>query len=196
MNTANFPWLTTAILFPIAASLLIPFIPDKDGKTVRWYALIVGLIDFSLIVYAFGTQYDFDKSGLQLVESYPWIPQLDLNWSVGADGIAMPLILLTGFITTLANFSSLAGHSEAKAVLLFTSGYVWRSTCSVCRPRYVAVFPGLGAGAGSGILFALNLGGQKASVRCNKVHSLHSWWVTVYFAGCPDNGFLWRYGDI
>jgi len=35
----------------IAASLLIP--PDKDGKTVRWYALIVGLIDFALIVYAF-----------------------------------------------------------------------------------------------------------------------------------------------
>ena len=106
MNTANFPWLTTAILFPIAASLLIPFIPDKDGKTVRWYALIVGLIDFSLIVYAFGTQYDFDKSGLQLVESYPWIPQLDLNWSVGADGISMPLILLTGFITTLATLAA------------------------------------------------------------------------------------------
>jgi NAD(P)H-quinone oxidoreductase subunit 4 len=101
---ANFPWLTIIILFPIAASLLIPlpWFPDKDGRTVRWYALIVGLIDFALIVYAFLTQYDFDKSGLQLVESYSWIPQLDLNWSVGADGISMPLIILTGFITTLA----------------------------------------------------------------------------------------------
>ncbi len=101
---ANFPWLTTIILFPIAASLLIPlpWFPDKDGRTVRWYALIVGLIDFALIVYAFFTQYDFAKPGLQLVESYSWIPQLDLNWSVGADGISMPLIILTGFITTLA----------------------------------------------------------------------------------------------
>jgi len=100
----NFPWLTTIILFPIAASLLIPlpWFPDKDGRTVRWYALIVGLIDFALIVYAFFTQYDFAKPGLQLVESYSWIPQLDLNWSVGADGISMPLIILTGFITTLA----------------------------------------------------------------------------------------------
>ena len=52
MDTANFPWLTTTILFPIAASLLIPLIPDKDGKTVRWFALIVGLIDFALLVYA------------------------------------------------------------------------------------------------------------------------------------------------
>jgi len=48
-------------------------LPDKDGKTVRWYALIVGLIDFALIVYAY--QYDFANPDLQLVESYPWYPR-------------------------------------------------------------------------------------------------------------------------
>ncbi|TAG40878.1 MAG: NAD(P)H-quinone oxidoreductase subunit 4, partial [Oscillatoriales cyanobacterium] len=106
MDTANFPWLTTTILFPIAAALLIPLIPDKDGKTVRWYALIVGLIDFALLVYAFCTQYDFSNPDLQLVESYTWVQQLDLNWSVGADGLSMPLILLTGFITTLATLAA------------------------------------------------------------------------------------------
>ena len=106
MNTANFPWLTTIILFPIAASLLIPILPDKDGKTVRWYALIVGLIDFALISFAFYAGYDLSEPGLQLVESYPWVPQLDLNWSVGADGLSMPLILLTGFMTTLATLAA------------------------------------------------------------------------------------------
>jgi NAD(P)H-quinone oxidoreductase subunit 4 len=104
--TATFPWLTTIILFPIVASLAIPILPDKDGKTVRWYALIVGLIDFALIVYTFYTQYDFSYSGMQLVERYAWVPQLDLNWSVGADGLSMPLILLTGFITTLATLAA------------------------------------------------------------------------------------------
>ena len=102
MNLANFPWLSTIILFPIVASLLIPIIPDKDGKTIRWYALIIGLIDFALIVYVFGSEYDFANPNLQLVESYPWVPALDLNWSVGVDGISMPLVILTGFITTLA----------------------------------------------------------------------------------------------
>ncbi|PPS46021.1 NAD(P)H-quinone oxidoreductase subunit 4 [Chroococcidiopsis sp. TS-821] len=102
MNIANFPWLTTIILLPIIASLLIPFLPDKDGKTVRWYSLVVGLIDFALIVWAFYSQYDLANPNLQLVESYSWVPQLDLNWSVGADGLSMPLIILTGFITTLA----------------------------------------------------------------------------------------------
>jgi NAD(P)H-quinone oxidoreductase subunit 4 len=102
MDLTNFPWLTTTILFPIIAALLIPFIPDKDGKTVRWYALTVGLIDFTLIIYAFYQGYDLSNPGLQLVESYSWIPQLDFKWSVGADGLSMPLIILTGFITTLA----------------------------------------------------------------------------------------------
>jgi NAD(P)H-quinone oxidoreductase subunit 4 len=98
----SFPWLTTIILFPIAASLLIPFIPDKDGKTVRWYSLLIGLIDFAIIVYAFYSGYDLSNPNLQLVESYTWIPELDLKWSLGVDGLSMPLVLLTGFITTLA----------------------------------------------------------------------------------------------
>jgi NAD(P)H-quinone oxidoreductase subunit 4 len=106
MNTATFPWLTTMILFPIVAALFIPLIPDKDGKTVRWYALGVGLIDFALMVYAFYTQYDFSSSEMQMVESYSWVSSLDLRWSVGADGLSMPLILLTGFITTLAILAS------------------------------------------------------------------------------------------
>lgn len=102
----NFPWLTTSILFPIAASLLIPIIPDKDGKTVKWYALIVGLIDFAIIVAAFCTGYDMSSGELQLVESYTWLPQIDLKWSVGADGLSMPLIILTGFVTTLATMAA------------------------------------------------------------------------------------------
>lgn len=106
MDVANFPWLTTSILFPIAAALLIPIIPDKDGKTVRWYALTVGLLNFALLVYAFYQGFELDRPGLQLFERYAWIPQIDLNWSVGADGLAMPLILLTGFITTLATMAA------------------------------------------------------------------------------------------
>ncbi|WP_404784065.1 NAD(P)H-quinone oxidoreductase subunit 4 [Altericista sp. CCNU0014] len=102
----HFPWLTTLIAFPAIAALLIPAIPDRDGKTLRWYALAVGLIDFSLTVWAFWQHYDFATPGLQLVEQYPWIPQLGLNWSVAIDGLSMPLIVLTGFINTLAIFAA------------------------------------------------------------------------------------------
>ncbi|NJN73233.1 MAG: NAD(P)H-quinone oxidoreductase subunit 4 [Limnothrix sp. RL_2_0] len=106
MNFANFPWLSTIILFPIAAALFLPIIPDKDGKTVRWFALTVGLINFGIIVAAFYTSYDFSNPDLQLVESYTWVEAIGLKWSVGADGLSMPLILLTGFITTLATLAA------------------------------------------------------------------------------------------
>ena len=106
MNTADFPWLTTIILFPIAASLLIPFIPDKNGKTIRWYSLVVGLLDFCLISYCFYEVYDPSQPGMQLFESYTWVESLGLKWSVGVDGLSMPLVILTGFITTLAILAS------------------------------------------------------------------------------------------
>ncbi|NJK42049.1 MAG: NAD(P)H-quinone oxidoreductase subunit 4 [Acaryochloridaceae cyanobacterium SU_2_1] len=104
MNPDNFPWLTTLIFFPILATVALPFIPDPGGKgrPIRWYALVIGLINFVLLIYAFTSQYNFADAGLQLVESYDWIPVLGIKWSVGADGLSMPLILLTGFITTLA----------------------------------------------------------------------------------------------
>ncbi len=107
LSLENFPWLTFIIAFPIVMSLVVAFVPDKgDGKTIRWFALVVGLIDFAAIAYAFCTKYDYSNPNLQLVESYAWVPQLGLNWSVGVDGLSMPLVLLTGFITTLAVLAS------------------------------------------------------------------------------------------
>ncbi|WP_250122112.1 NAD(P)H-quinone oxidoreductase subunit 4 [Chroococcidiopsis sp. CCMEE 29] len=102
MISTQFPWLTTIILLPLVAAFVIPLIPAQQSKTIRWYALGVGIADFVLMVYAFWRNYDFQNSTFQLAESYPWVPQLGLNWSVAVDGLSLPLVLLTGLITTLA----------------------------------------------------------------------------------------------
>lgn len=92
MNTLEFPWLTAITLLPLVAALATPLIPDKEGKTVRWYGLGVAIADFALMIYAFWHNYDFQTSTFQLVENYPWVPQLGLNWSLGVDGLSMPLV--------------------------------------------------------------------------------------------------------
>lgn len=102
----HFPWLTAIIAFPLIAALAIPVLPDSNGKNVRLYALGVGILELCAIVYTFVTQYDFNNASLQLVERYSWVPQLGLNWSMGVDGISMPLVVLTGIVTTLAIFAS------------------------------------------------------------------------------------------
>ena len=104
--SSQLPWLTTIILLPLLASLAIPVLPDKEGRTIRWYALGVGLLDLVLTIFCFWTHYNLDNSGFQLTETYAWIPQLGLNWSVAVDGLSMPLIALTGFVNTLAILAS------------------------------------------------------------------------------------------
>ena len=106
MIAAQFPWLTAIVLFPLLASFVIPVLPDKDGKLVRWYALGIGIADFILMCYAFWKHYDASNAGFQLVENYVWMPQIGLNWAVSVDGISAPLVLLAGFVTTLAIFSA------------------------------------------------------------------------------------------
>ncbi|MEG3435894.1 NAD(P)H-quinone oxidoreductase subunit 4 [Pannus brasiliensis CCIBt3594] len=106
MFTEHFPWLTTLILLPLFASTLIPVIPDKDGKRVRWFALGVGLADFVLMCYVFSQHYNFADPGFQLVDKFDWIPQIGFSWAVSVDGISAPLVLLAGLVTTLSILSA------------------------------------------------------------------------------------------
>jgi NAD(P)H-quinone oxidoreductase subunit 4 len=106
MIADRFPWLTAIILLPLVASILIPVLPDKDGKRVRWYALGVGIADLILMCYAFWKHYDASSATFQLAERYAWVPQLGLSWAVSVDGLSVPLVILAGLVTTLAILSA------------------------------------------------------------------------------------------
>jgi len=106
MIADGFPWLTAIILLPLVASMLIPVLPDKDGKLVRWYALGVAIADFVLMCYTFWNHYDASNATFQLAEKYAWLPQLGLSWAVSVDGISAPLVLLAGLVTTLSIFAA------------------------------------------------------------------------------------------
>ena len=103
VGLSNVPWLSLSILFPIISAFIVPFFPDQGkGKEVRWFALGVALITFLITVGAYINGFDISNENVQLKESVNWLPKLGLTWTVGADGISMPLILLTSFITALA----------------------------------------------------------------------------------------------
>lgn len=102
----QFPWITAIVLLPLIASLAIPLIPDQDGKQVRWYALGVAITDLVLMSYVFLNHYNPGSDTFQLVEKYSWVPQFGLSWAVSVDGLSMPLVLLAGFVTTLAMFAA------------------------------------------------------------------------------------------
>jgi len=102
----HIPWLTTIVLLPVCAGLLIPLLPGRGNHTIRWYALGVCLLDLILMTYVFGHKYSLFEPNLQLSEDYTWISVIDFHWRVGVDGLSIPLILLTGFVTTLATLAA------------------------------------------------------------------------------------------
>ena len=103
--SAEFPWLTLVVLLPAAAALVMPLLPAGDGSDPRAPRLLaVGalLVDLVLMLWVFSRQFDPSLSQLQLVERVPWIPALGLEWSLAADGLSAPLVVLSGLVTLLS----------------------------------------------------------------------------------------------
>nr|QYB21755.1 NADH-plastoquinone oxidoreductase subunit 4 [Libocedrus plumosa]BBN66657.1 NADH-plastoquinone oxidoreductase subunit 4 [Libocedrus plumosa] len=103
---SNLPWLTIIVILPISAGLLIPLFPYKGNKMIRWYTLGICLLDLLLMTYLFRYHYHFYNSLIQLEEDYNWINLIHFHWKLGIDGFSIGLILLTGFITTLATLAA------------------------------------------------------------------------------------------
>jgi NAD(P)H-quinone oxidoreductase subunit 4 len=101
-----FPYLTLLIIFPIFAGSFIFFFPHKGNKIYRWYSLCICLLELLLIAYVFSYHFQFDDTLIQLKEDLKWIDIFDFHWRLGIDGLSIGPILLTGFITTLANLAA------------------------------------------------------------------------------------------
>ncbi|MEO0984924.1 MAG: NAD(P)H-quinone oxidoreductase subunit 4 [Cyanobacteria bacterium J06639_14] len=105
MAIAQVPWLTTLILLPLVAALIMPLLPlvrGTNNNLIRWYAIGVGGLDLALMCYVFWSHYDATLADFQIVETFTWLPSLGLNWTVSVDGLSAPLVLLAGLVTTLS----------------------------------------------------------------------------------------------
>ena len=103
-SDAGFPWLSLIVLLPAAAALLMPLLPGEDQNTSpvpRNLTIAVLLADLGLMIAAFSRHYDPLDSQLQLVERVSWVPAIGLEWSLGADGLSAPLVVLSGLVTLL-----------------------------------------------------------------------------------------------
>lgn len=95
----NFPIITLLILTPIIGALTLSLTNSNQikDKTILIAGLWITIGEFflSLLLPLF---YDVEKNGYQFIEFHSWFEQLDINYYVGVDGIAIPLILLTTFL--------------------------------------------------------------------------------------------------
>ncbi|MCC7199429.1 MAG: NADH-quinone oxidoreductase subunit M [Gammaproteobacteria bacterium] len=99
------PLLSLLVWLPIAGGVALLAVGESRIALGRWLALAVSLATFALSVPLY-TQWDFAAPGMQFVENVPWIGALDAWYHLGVDGIAMPLVMLTTFITPLVVISA------------------------------------------------------------------------------------------
>jgi NADH-quinone oxidoreductase subunit M len=98
--TTGMPLLSLLIWVPVLGGLLVLGIDDARSSVARWTALTISLLSFLLSLFLYAG-FNPDSSAMQFVELRPWIESFDIFYQLGVDGIALPLILLTTFITVL-----------------------------------------------------------------------------------------------
>ncbi len=101
----NLPVLSLLIWTPILGGVWVLFVGDRQEETVKLFSLIVSILVFIISVYAY-FQFDNSTAQLQFIEFREWIPVFNINYHLGVDGIAFPLILLTTFTTVLVILSA------------------------------------------------------------------------------------------
>ncbi len=93
--------LSYSIWLPIFAGFVMLMLgSDNKANFTRWLALGFSLLAF-VITLPLYTHFDFAKGAFQFEEMLPWIPSFNVNYHLGIDGIAAPLILLTSFTTVI-----------------------------------------------------------------------------------------------
>ena len=94
------PLLSVLIWLPILGGALVLAVGNARAGAARWLGLAVAVLTF---VFSIGLLIGFDYAnpGLQFVETRAWIPTFDIHYNLGADGIAVALLLLNTLITVL-----------------------------------------------------------------------------------------------
>ena len=90
--------LSLLVWLPIGGGLLVLALGDQRVAAARWLALAVALVALILCVPLY-LGFNNGTAGFQFVERYHWIRQFNADYYLGVDGISLPLILLTTFMT-------------------------------------------------------------------------------------------------
>jgi len=97
----DLPILSICVWLPIIGGLWVIFAGSgRRERSVKIDALVISLVTFviSLLLYR---DFDVSTAAMQFVERVSWIDAFKVEYHIGIDGIALPLILLTTFTTVI-----------------------------------------------------------------------------------------------
>ena len=143
---ASLPILSILIWLPIFGGLLVILAGKVLAHAVRWLALLVALATLVASI-ALLSGFDAQQHAMQFSEHIPWIQVFDVYYSLGVDGISVPLILLTTVITVLvmiAGWEIASGRiAEYFASFLILEGLMIGVFCALDAILFYIFFEGM-----------------------------------------------------
>ena len=94
----DWPILSVLVWLPIAVGVVLLALGERAVVAGRWLALLGSLATFVLSLPLW-MNFDVTTAAMQFVEYREWINAFNATYHLGVDGFAMPLVVLTTFIT-------------------------------------------------------------------------------------------------
>ncbi len=96
-------WALSLIVFlPAIGALVVLAIPKENEEGQKFTALVFAVASFVLAVVA-AFQFDYGQSqAFQFGTNIEWISAISSNYHIGVDGISLPLLVLSTFVTVLS----------------------------------------------------------------------------------------------
>ncbi|MBI4368332.1 MAG: NADH-quinone oxidoreductase subunit M [Candidatus Omnitrophica bacterium] len=109
----NIPILSWLIFLPLSGMLITLFLPRGRHNTIRAVATIITGLTL-LLALRLVCIFDLNTSQMQFVERAGWIPQLNVFYHLGVDGISLLMIFATALLSFLACIASYGIRERVK----------------------------------------------------------------------------------
>ena len=98
----NSNWvLSVGTFLPLVGVIVMLFIPKAEEELHKLVALVTALATLGVGVYTL-TKFDYDQAGkLQFFADAEWIKVISSNYTIGLDGMSLPLYFLSMVVTVL-----------------------------------------------------------------------------------------------
>ncbi len=93
----SIPYLSIISATPLVAAIIIMLLPRERVTWPRWVALAGAAFSLILSITVVAA-YKLAAGGYQFLETHSLLPSLGIQYALGADGMALAMVLLTGII--------------------------------------------------------------------------------------------------
>ncbi|MDY0341419.1 MAG: NADH-quinone oxidoreductase subunit M [Coriobacteriia bacterium] len=100
----NLPLLTIIVFLPLLGAVTVALLGNARATAGRAIAATVSVVDLVLVAWM---TMRFDVSaGMQFVEKVAWVPQANMTYHLGLDGMSLTMVVLSALLTLLAIVAS------------------------------------------------------------------------------------------